>query len=88
MAQGSAEPSPSYPKSPDSSYISQDEFNWRTIVKMYEKQLTALRLERDTLKQQIVISESTLSLPLNLGYDEIVEVGNQGFSKKFIKIAR
>ena len=57
---------------------------------MYEKQLQSLRAERDELKSGTRTSEAVpvLQLPYALGYDEIAEVQNDGFSKKFVKIAR
>ena len=76
------------PKRPSSPKLSRDEYNWGTIIKMYEKQLIALRAERDALKSGVRAAEPTLQLPFNLGYDEISEAHNEGFSKKFVKIAR
>ena len=76
------------PKRPSSPKLSRDEYNWGTIIKMYEKQLIALRAERDALKSGVRAPEPALQLPFNLGYDEITEAHNEGFSKKFVKIAR
>lgn len=76
------------PKGPPSPRLSRDEYNWGTILKMYEKQFKALKAERDALKSGAGASETTLQLPFNLGYDEIAEIHNDGFSKKFVKIAR
>ena len=57
---------------------------------MYEKKLNALRAEVDALRRgtKTTATENTLQLPLALNYDEILERNNDGFSKKFVKIAR
>jgi len=54
---GTAELSPitKSPMSPVSPRLSRDEYNWGTIIKMYEKQLKALRTERDELKAKTKI---------------------------------
>ena len=47
-----------------------------------------MRAERDSLRSGVREPETALQLPFNLGYDEIAEIHNDGFSKKFVKIAR
>ena len=57
---------------------------------MYEKRLNELRAEVDSHRRgtRLTPPKSTLQLPLALNYDEIIERNNDGFSKKFVKIAR
>ena len=76
------------PKKTFPAHISRDEYNWGTILKMYEKKCAAMQAEIATLKKYGQPKESRLVLPFNVGHEEIYEKSNYGFSKKFIKIAR
>ena len=56
---------------------------------MYEKKLAAVKAECDALRvEKVKPFEPALILPLNIGHEEIEEIDNTGFSKKFVKIAR
>ena len=57
---------------------------------MYEKKLDALRAKVEAHRRgtTMTVPEPVLQLPLALNYDEIIERINDGFSKKFVKIAR
>merc|ERR1712083_646069 len=53
LAQGCTDSRPPSPKSPVSPRLSRDEYNWGTIIKMYEKQVHTLRAERDSLRSGV-----------------------------------
>ena len=55
---------------------------------MYETKLKAMKTELEKLKWCTAVPVTRLSLPFQLGHDEITEKSNDGFSKKFVKIAR
>ena len=78
----------STPKKKVPAHISRDEYNWGTLIKMYEKQLKDIRAEVRALRSQKVVVEPPMVMPVNIGHDEITEISNEGFSKKFVKIAR
>ena len=65
------------PKKTFPAHLSRDEYNWGTILKMYEKKCTAMQAEIATLKQCEQPKESAaLVLPFNVGHEEIYEKSN------------
>ena len=70
------------------AHISRDEYNWGTLIKMYEKQLKAMKAEVKSLRAGNAVVGPQLEMPVNISHDEIVEKSQEGFSKKFVKIAR
>ena len=70
-----------------SNCTTRDEQNWATIIKLYQDQLKVLKDERDALRLRFKQSEP-LQLPFHLGYNELDEIKNDGFSKRFIKTVK
>ena len=70
------------------AHISRDEYNLGTLYKMQDKQLKAIRAEVQSLRAVNAVVGPQLEMPVNISHDEITEKSQEGFSKKFVKIAR